>query len=82
MNNSNRKNVTDLKMTIEVWIKQEFVPNSKLSQDCVRKWINDGAIRGTKIGGSYFVYENWQQKPPDNDEDVDNFIKLLKSRRI
>ncbi|GLQ31619.1 hypothetical protein GCM10007876_20980 [Litoribrevibacter albus] len=44
------------KMSIEEYLDQEFTENSRPTPRTVVNWIQSGAVPGTKVGGTWFVY--------------------------
>jgi|TARA_R100001377_G_scaffold41276_1_gene23207 hypothetical protein len=47
--------MTNKLMTIPEYLKHQFAPGSAPSVYTVRNWINQGKIKGVKMGGVYYI---------------------------
>lgn len=54
-------------MTVQRFREQYFEAESRPSLNTLRKWIDEGEIRGKRIGNRYYIDEDgWQSSEVDN----------------
>ena len=70
-------------MTTREFRDKCFAPNSKPTDTSIRNWIKRGALKGKKLGGTYYVIINVNDNDiikTTEDEIKPNFSRFLRDK--